>query len=145
MQEPSDKKKIIIDEDWKSQVEAERRAAAEAARAGKQPEQPGGHDAPGSMPPATFEVLVSTLATEAMVSLGQLPHPATGRTEVSLDQARYFVDTLAVIEEKTRGNLTPEEAQGLESVLHQLRMLYISATNAAAQSKQADAQQNPGT
>ncbi len=142
MQEPSKEKKIIVDEDWKSQVESERQAAAQAAQSGEEQDQGGGEEAPGPMPPPCFETLVSTLATEAMVSMGQLPHPATGRAAVNLDQARYFVDTLAVIEQKTRGNLTPQEAQGLESVLHQLRMLFVSVTNAAAQPQQADADES---
>lgn len=149
MQEPSKEKKIIVDEDWKSQVEAERRAAAEAAQSGqtdRQPggQQPGGHEAPGTMPPASLDTLVSTLATEAMVSMGQLPHPATGHAAVNLDQARYFVDTLAVIQQKTQGNLTPEESQGLEAVLHQLRMLYVGVKNAAAQPQQANVQEKQG-
>ena len=133
----SDEKKIIIDEDWKSQVEAEK----EELERGRQAKAAEGTDAPAeaaavsedaaasedaAMPPASFEVLLSMLATEAAISMGQLPHPTTGQPEKNLDQARYLVDTIEMLEEKTRGNLTDEESAGITDLLHQLRMLFIS-------------------
>jgi len=81
------------------------------------------HDPP--MPPATFELLLTTLATEALVAMGQVPHPSTGKLEAQRNQAKYLIDTLDVLREKTKGNLSAEEQQLIESVLHQLRMLFI--------------------
>src|SRR5262249_60747425 len=79
---PADKK-IIIDEDWKSQVQAEKEGAAEAKVTSKPAEQTGGADAATDlpMPPASFEMLLTTLATEALVALGQVPHPVTGKPQ----------------------------------------------------------------
>lgn len=127
--QPSEKK-IIIDEDWKSRVEAEREELAEHARkapADKQeaPRSPAGGG--GTMPPASLEMLLTTLATEAMIALGQVPHPGTGKQEVNLDQAKYFIDTLEVLETKTEGNLAPDEKQMLDNLLYQLRMSYLAA------------------
>jgi len=142
-------KKIIIDEDWKTQVEAEREAARRAKEAaapedtkaphpGPLPEEEGepavstgqasapGPGGPHIMPPASFGMLVTTLATEAMVGLGQIPRPGEAQPRVELEAAKYFIDTLAVLEEKTKGNLSPEEATALEDVLHQLRMAYVA-------------------
>ena len=79
------------------------------------------------LPPATLSFLISTLATQAMVSLGAVPNPITNKTESNPDQARHFIDTLAMLEEKTVGNRTPEESQLLSSCLHQLRMVALTA------------------
>lgn len=128
-----DPKKIIIDEDWKSQVQAEKEAAKHPVSepgAGEVPQ--GESSAVGDesqdfpMPPASFEMLVSTLATEALVAMGQVPHPATGKAELRRNQAQYLIDTLDVLREKSRGNLTPAEQQLLEDVLHQLRMVFVA-------------------
>jgi hypothetical protein len=129
--EQQGKKKIFIDEDWKSQVEAER----EAARQQKQPSSEASGTAErakpaeptaAQMPPANFQMLVTTLATEAMVGLGQIPLPGQSEPTVNLAQAKYFIDTLEVLEEKTRGNLTTEESQSLTDLLYQLRLAYVA-------------------
>lgn len=122
-----EEKKIYVDEDWKTRVEAEKEAQrakpAEPEAAGDRgPAEPGAT----KMPPASFEMLLTTLATEAMVALGQIPHPATGKPELNLDQAKYFIDTVDVLQQKTKGNLTPTEAQSLEDLLHQLRMAFVA-------------------
>ena len=127
-----EEKKIIVDEDWKSQVEAEKEAlkaepkskppATEAADGGESVGDP-------PMPPASFDLLLSTLATEAMVALGAFPHPGTGKSQAHPNQAKYLIDTIAVLEEKTKGNLAPHECQAIEGLLHQLRMAYVAATS----------------
>ncbi|OHB79888.1 MAG: hypothetical protein A2W31_18325 [Planctomycetes bacterium RBG_16_64_10] len=84
------------------------------------------------MPPPSLEMLLTTLATEAMIALGQVPHPATGQQEIQLDQAKYFVDTIAMLREKTAGNLTADETTAVEGLLHQLRTAYLVALQVAA-------------
>jgi hypothetical protein len=125
----ADEKKIIIDEDWKSQVQAEKEAAkqkspqpsaAEAAKAGGD----------FQMPPASLEMLITTLVTEAMISLGQAPHPHTGEVVFQPQQAKYLIDTIDMLREKTQGNVTPDEMQLMEQLLHQLRMVYVQLTTA---------------
>jgi len=130
----SEEKKIIIDEDWKSQVEAEKAAATEpadsattAAGAGELPEQDSDPNDP-AMPSASLEMLLTQLATEAMMSLGQMPHPVTGETDVRKNQAKYLIDTIEVLQEKTKGNVEPAESQAIETLLHQLRMAFVAAT-----------------
>jgi hypothetical protein len=122
-----DEKKIIIDEDWKSRVEAEREEAAKAAKPdsaqGPAPGAQGVGDMP--MPPASLELLLTSLATEALMAMGQVPHPATGRVEVQRNQAKYLIDLIDVLREKTKGNLSPGEQQLIESMLHQLRMVFV--------------------
>jgi hypothetical protein len=129
----SDTKKIIIDEDWKSTVEAEKEAARreretlEAGEGGPTSSAPAAPGAEMPLPPASFEMLVTTLATEAMIGLGQVPHPMTGKVHADRAQARYAIDMLEMLAEKTKGNLTPGEDRGLRDLLHQLRMAFVAS------------------
>jgi hypothetical protein len=61
-----------------------------------------------------------------MMSLGQMPIPGQQQPEVNLPQAQYVIDLLSVLQEKTKGNLSPEETTLLEDLLHQLRMMYVA-------------------
>ena len=124
---PGDEPKIIVDDDWKSQVEQEKEKLKQEAteNSGKV----GGSDAEENqeLPPATFMVLMSTLATQAMAAMGLLPDPMTGKPTVHLPMAKHFIDLLAMLQEKTQGNLTEEESDHLRDGLHQLRMVYVSS------------------
>jgi hypothetical protein len=128
MTDETGKKKIIIDEDWKSQVEAEReeQPPGQQQQQGQQPDSGSAPNDGRTMPPASFEMLLTTFATEAMISLGLIPHPLSGKQEVARDQAKYFIDTLEMLKQKTAGNLTPDEDKALEGLIHQLRMAYVS-------------------
>ncbi len=124
--------KIIIDEDWKSQVEAEKKAASSSKPPVSEStlhESPSPEDSPADedppMPPASLAMLLSSLATEAMMALGQLPHPATGQLTPRRNQAKYLIDTIEMLREKTLGNVAAEELAGVEQLLHQLRMAFV--------------------
>src|SRR5437588_8311787 len=67
-------------------------------------------------------------AQNAALFLGQIPNPKTGEPEVNLDLARMFIDQLAMIQEKTRGNLTNEEATVLRNALSNLQMAYVEVS-----------------
>jgi hypothetical protein len=126
--QPQDKPKIIIDEDWKNQAQSEKETLAAAPK-----DEEGGAGAAGGMPPmpeASLLTLVSTLASQAMFSLGAIPHPMTGQVEVDFEQAKHFIDTLAVLEEKTAGNRTEEEDTTLTQVVHELRMAFVGMQQA---------------
>jgi uncharacterized protein DUF1844 len=70
-------------------------------------------------------------AQNAALFLGQIPNPKTGEPEVNLDLARMFIDQLAMIQEKTRGNLTNEETTVLRNTLSNLQMAFVEASRAA--------------
>lgn len=93
------------------------RSAGPAATAG--PARP-----PGA-PRADLTSLLVMLYGDAMASLGQAPDPATGRPHVDLEQARFAIDLLAMLEQKTQGNRTPEESAVLEEMLTTLRMGFV--------------------
>jgi hypothetical protein len=82
--------------------------------------------AAGQPPPATFEFLAHTLFTQALMALGRIPNPITKKAHRNLATARHFIDTLAMLEQKTTGNLTEDERRVLEEIQHQLRMMYMS-------------------
>lgn len=139
----SDEKKIIIDEDWKSQVQAEKEAAAKSKPAA--PAEASERAAPAQagaehvqMPPASLEMLLTMLATEALAALGQIPHPATGQAHVDRSQAQYLIDLIGVLREKTKGNLDDRESQLIETLLHQLRMAFIETTGGSSMGPSPD-------
>src|SRR6201988_922235 len=74
-----------------------------------------------------FIEFVVMQAQNAALFLGQIPNPKTGEPEVNLDLARMFIDQLEMIQEKTRGNLTHEEAAVLRNALSNLQMAYVEA------------------
>jgi len=77
------------------------------------------------LPDASFQVLVSTFATQAAMALGQMPNPVTNKSEEDLAQAKFAIDLLQVMDEKTQGNRTAEEDKFLQDCLYQLRIVYI--------------------
>jgi Domain of unknown function (DUF1844) len=79
--------------------------------------------------PASFLSLIMSLASNAAASLGMMPHPVTGETGVDLKTAKHWIDVLGMLEQKTRGNLDPQEDQVLEGLLADLRMQYVSLTS----------------
>jgi hypothetical protein len=122
---PQPEKKIIVDEDWKSQVERERAEAQKTGETSQESAKPS-DDVP--LPPASLTYLATTLYFQAMSSLGLMPDPATGKAEKHLPLAKHFIDLLEVLQEKTEGNRTPEENDDLEAMLYQLRMAYVQST-----------------
>lgn len=82
-------------------------------------------------PEPDFNFFITTLALQASISLGQIANPKTNQKEEDLSQAKFIIDTLGVLKEKTKGNLIPEEVNLLENLLYELRMQYISKTKGA--------------
>ncbi|MDB5336129.1 MAG: hypothetical protein JWN70_1748 [Planctomycetaceae bacterium] len=83
------------------------------------------------IPPPSFPVLVSMFSTQAAVALGMIPHPMTQKQSLELPLAKHFIGMLTVLEEKTEGNLNPEEKTFLERSLHQLRVAFLEAERKA--------------
>ena len=79
-----------------------------------------------------FPTLVYSFATSAMISLGMVKDPQSGKpTEINLPLAKQNIDILAMLQAKTRGNLTPEETQMLEHFVTELRLMFVQATKKA--------------
>ena len=125
----SDDAKIFVDEDWKAQVQREREAAAKAreeAPAAAAPDAPEA-EIDGEMPEAaSFMGLVSSLATQCMFALGLIAPQGQAQVMVDLDQAQYMLDMLAILLEKTKGNLIAEEEGAIKQALAELGEVYIA-------------------
>ena len=92
---------------------------------------------PGADDPASFASFMMSIASNAASSLGMMEHPVTGKREVDLELGKHWIDVLGMLEQKTRGNLLPQEEQILEGLLSDLRMQYVSLTNATASKARA--------
>jgi hypothetical protein len=81
---------------------------------------------PGEMmPEVTFSTFVLSLASSALVQMGEVPNPETGATEANTLLARSTIDILTMLEEKTSHGLEPDEARLLRDVLYELRMKFV--------------------
>lgn len=79
------------------------------------------------LPSPTLITIVTTIAQQAMVSMGILPNPGTGKSVFLMKQATYLIDSIDVILKKTEGNRTEEETRTISGVMSELRMLYVKA------------------
>ena len=84
-------------------------------------------DAAGDLPQIDFGMFVMSLASSVLVHLGEIEHPDSQKRNPNLPLAKQTVDILGMLREKTRGNLTQEEAQLLDNLLYDLRMKYVDA------------------
>lgn len=80
------------------------------------------------MPEVTFPAIVMSFNTSALYHLGEIADPATGKKIVDLDVARHAIDTLAVMQQKTKGNLTSDEEQMLKNILYDIKLRFVNAT-----------------
>jgi hypothetical protein len=103
-----------LDENWKKQVEKEKKQAQESKAGYYEPD---------------FSNYLLSLVMQAMVFLGKVENPLTKKIEKNYDQARMLIDTLALLREKTKNNLTPEEEKLLKDYLFNLRMVYVEVKN----------------
>ena len=116
-------KKIIIDEDWKAQVQREKEEASKAAtKKEAAPEQ----EAPEAKPEgASLEALVSGLSMQAMFALGMIAPQEGEQVTVDLREGKYLIDMLMVVREKTKGNLTPQEQGMIMESLANLQRVFV--------------------
>ncbi len=123
-------KKIIIDEDWKQQAQKEKEVLAAQEEEQKKLEEAEGPAAGGGpLPQGNFAALVSMLTTQALFALGLIRVRGEEEHPPDLEMARYNIDMLETLNEKTKGNLSPEEQQMLKNTLSDLRMGFVSVAN----------------
>ena len=117
----ADEKKIIIDDDWKEEAKKEKEKLAQEEKVEKK-EQDKGHR---TLPKGDFAALVSMLTTQAFYAMGVLDVEGQEDRETDLGFAKYNIDMLEMLEEKTKGNLNEQEVKVLVDTLSQLRMVYV--------------------
>ncbi len=117
-----EEKKIIVDEDWKTQAQKEKEQLKEQESATE--ESPSAQQQP-ELPPADFPGLVSILATQAFYALGVFRMDENDQREPNFEIAKFNIDLLDILEQKSKGNLDDDEAKVLKSTLDQLRMAFV--------------------
>jgi hypothetical protein len=122
--EKGQEKKIIVDEDWKQEAQKEKEILAAQEEAEKKEKQQ--EEKPhGPLPEGNLAALISMLTTQALFALGLLQVKGQEERKPDLELAKYNIDMLQVLEEKTKGNLTKEEETVLANTLNELRMGYV--------------------
>ncbi|HMQ22211.1 MAG TPA: DUF1844 domain-containing protein [Planctomycetota bacterium] len=76
-------------------------------------------------PPVDFRLLLASFTHQALAALGKVQHPVSGETRVDLPWAKYFIDLIAMLEQKTTGNLSHDEQSAVASSLSMLRLNYV--------------------
>ena len=139
-----EKPSLHIDNDWKRQAQEEKKRLAEqeaqkvaapsAATTGSIPGAPPDAHRPASgargraMPESNFAGLVQSMMTQTLFYLGDLAARGA-EPQINLDMAKHQIDTLGVLEEKTRNNLTDEEKKLLDTALYEVRMRYVAVAS----------------
>lgn len=128
-----------VDEDWKKRAVVEREQDAvkagftkPAPAAAPSPAAPGDASGPAANEPKTnphFPGLVESLASQALMFMGAMRDPMTGQAMQDLNQAQSMIELLGMLDEKTRGNLSKEEAAMLKQVLDEIRVHYVRIAN----------------
>jgi Domain of unknown function (DUF1844) len=80
-----------------------------------------------SLPEINFSTFVISLSTQALMHLGEIANPLSGKSEMDVPDAKQMIDVLGMLQEKTRGNLDASEARLIEDLLFDLRMKYVEA------------------
>jgi hypothetical protein len=122
-EEKKEEKKIIVDEDWKAEAQKEKEVLAAQEEQEKEAEEAKAERGP--LPKGNFAALVSMLTTQAFFAMGAFKVEGQEDREPDLELARYNIDMLETLQEKTKGNLSEEEASVLERTLHELRMTFV--------------------
>jgi hypothetical protein len=110
------------DEPQKAEKEkgAEKEAPASDARPAAEEE--------AQLPEINFSTFIFSLSSSAFLHFGEIPEPSSGTKKKNLPMAKHTIDILGMLEEKTKGNLTPDEEQLLKNILYDLRMRYVKET-----------------
>lgn len=119
-----DEIKKKVDESWKARAEKEKEVPQDAGA-----QQPGQQ---AELEQADFPFFITSLALQASIALGAMPHPVSNKIEENLAHAKLLIDTLGMLKEKTQGNLNAEEDSLLENFLYELRMQYVAKTQGGA-------------
>ncbi len=119
----------FIDESWKQTADKEKQIlGADGQPLGSSPEKSQPQDTDAQEQQAlelNFVGYMTSLAFQAMVFLGEVPNPATNLVEKNLEQAKLLIDTLALLREKTKGNLNKQEQDTINAYIYELQMKFV--------------------
>lgn len=126
-----DRRKVSLDDDGRGEAPDAAGAAAADEKAGMTQPEAREEDHAGEerysrpLPQVSFSTFVFSLSSSALVHLGEIQDPESDRVETDLPMAKQIIDTLGMLQDKTRGNLDPQEDKLLKTVLYDLRLRYV--------------------
>ena len=109
------------------EAEKDKKAEGEKKEAEPKKEAPGDETERTPLPEVNFSTLIFSLSSSALFHFGEIADPQTGEKKKDLPLAKHAVDTIAMLKEKTKGNLTEEEQKFIDSVLNDLQWRYVKA------------------
>ena len=133
-------KEKYVDESWKEQASKEKNILAKEPTQKASPEKissndpadqvqgPEGDAQQGQAVEINFLNYITSLGFQAMIFMGEIPNPVTNEIDKNLEQAKFLIDTLSMLKEKTEGNLTEQEKILLENSVYELQMKYVQAS-----------------
>lgn len=137
--ENNEEPKFNVDEGWKSQVEKEKEQLRQASESETSSDDEltsdvgeSSDDEKVELPPASFLGLLSMLGSQAMSALGVIPDFSTGKPNVNRPLAKHCIDMIGILQEKTKNNLSDDEAAHVRDALHQLRMIFVSTAQTSS-------------
>lgn len=122
--EKNDTPKIIVDEDWKHQAQKNKETVQEKTETDAAEQQKQAR----ALPEGNFSSLVSMLATQTMFALGLIEAEKGKKPEADLTLAKFQIDILEMLQEKTKDNLSEDEEKMLNTSVSQLRMAYVQVS-----------------
>ena len=123
-----DRRKVSLEDAESDEASGAAPETATSAETGKSSEATEQHYRP--LPQVSFSTFVFSLSSSALVHLGEMQDPETEKVELDLPMAKQIIDTLGMLQEKTRGNLDAQEDRLLKSVLYDLRLRYVQKSGA---------------
>lgn len=146
----ADEPKIIVDEGWKARAQREKEEARKKAEEvqAQQPEAVDAEDADmeedGQAQAPTFLTLISSLTAQAMMALGVLVPRDAKQVYIDLDGAKFSIDLLMMLREKTKGNLTPQEEGRMTATIAELQQVYVARVQQVQESQMQGTGIDPG-
>jgi hypothetical protein len=125
-EEEREKGFIVKDKRFTAKKEEDSQSKEEVKRE-EVPTKEEGSDKEGTLPEITFASFVFSLSTSALVQLGEIQDPMTKQFSKHFALAKQTIDLIAMLRDKTKGNLTPDEERLIETILYDLRMRYVKA------------------
>ena len=119
MDEPQDKPGFRVTDRRRFADVGQGEATTDAAQASTEPST-------SDLEPVSFSTFVLGLSTQALLHLGEIESPLSGKVEQDLTAAKHMIDILGILRDKTRNNLEPAEEHLLDSILYDLRMRYVA-------------------
>ena len=108
-----------VDHEWKKKAREEKEQLAKEVKNRSQ----------GEPPPASLALIVSSFMAQALIAVGEIQNPVDGKRARDLEAAKFSIDMLQVLDDKTKGNLTDDESKMLQDALYDLRMRYVRASS----------------